>query len=44
MKSHIKLIQSNGGSHTEALLNVLRYTTKHLNDESTPKAIKAMLA
>lgn len=44
VKQHIKLIQQHGGARTEGLLNALRYTTKHLNDEATPKAIKAMLA
>ncbi|KAI3655021.1 hypothetical protein MP228_000401 [Amoeboaphelidium protococcarum] len=44
IKTHIKLIQQYGGARTEGLLNALRYTTKHLNDESTPKAIKQMLA
>jgi hypothetical protein len=43
MKSHIKLIQTSGGPHTEGLLNALRYTTKHLNDETTPKTVKVML-
>lgn len=43
VKTHVKLIQTNGGSHCDGLLNALRYTTKHLNDESTPKAVKAML-
>lgn len=43
LKSHIKLIQTNGGSHVDGLLNALRFTTKHLNDESTPKNVKAML-
>ncbi|XP_065184093.1 CYFIP-related Rac1 interactor B-like [Sycon ciliatum] len=28
----------------ESLLNALRYTTRHLNDESTPKPIKQLLA
>jgi thiaminase len=43
VKNHIKLIQTYGGDHTESLLNALRYTTKHLNDESTPKAVKQLL-
>ena len=25
-------------------MNILRYTTKHLNDENTPKAIKSLFA
>lgn len=38
-----KLIESDGGQITEPLMNCLRYTTKHLNDESTPKATKSLL-
>jgi len=33
-----------GESFTNGLMNALRYTTKHLNDEDTPKQVKAMLA
>lgn len=44
----LKMHQSAGGaegeSFTNGLMNALRYTTKHLNDEDTPKAIKALLA
>ena len=28
---------------TKSLINALRYTTKHFNDETTPKAIHKML-
>lgn len=28
---------------TDGLLNALRYTTKHLNDETTPKAVKQLI-
>jgi len=44
IKGYIKIIQNNGGTDTESLLNALRYTSKHLNDETTPKNIKAILA
>ena len=45
MKSSIKLIQAQGQSEqTDSLLNALRYTTKHMNDADTPKAIKQLLA
>lgn len=40
----VKLIQTNGGAISDSLLNTIRYTTLHLNDESTPKQIKAMLS
>ena len=29
---------------TDKHLNILRYTTKHLNDENTPKNIKNLFA
>ncbi|KAL2916509.1 hypothetical protein HK105_203942 [Polyrhizophydium stewartii] len=44
IKASIKVIQSSGGSGADALLNALRFSTQHLNDETTPKAIKQMLA
>ena len=28
---------------TDGLLNALRYTTKHLNDETTPRAVKQLI-
>ena len=28
---------------TDGLLNALRYTTKHLNDETTPKNVKQLI-
>lgn len=39
----VKLIQTNGGPISDSLLNTIRYTTLHLNDEATPKATKALL-
>eukprot|EP00842_Homolaphlyctis_polyrhiza_P002096 jgi/Hompol1/2888/HPOL_005872-RA len=44
IRSSVKLIQAHGGSNSDALLNALRYSTVHLNDESTPKNVKQVLA
>ncbi|RUS78795.1 hypothetical protein EGW08_013445 [Elysia chlorotica] len=44
MKSSIKLLKDQERSKVESLLNALRYTTKHLQDEGTSKALKAMLS
>ncbi|KAH9515368.1 Protein fam49b [Bulinus truncatus] len=44
LKSSIKLLKEQEKTKVESLLNALRYTTKHLNDETTSKAIKSMLA
>lgn len=50
IKATIKVLKfhqgegAEGESFTNGLMNALRYTTKHLNDEDTPKAIKALLA
>lgn len=43
MKGCIKLLKEQPPSRVEGLLNALRYTTKHLNDETTSKQIKNML-
>ncbi|XP_041924512.1 CYFIP-related Rac1 interactor B [Alosa sapidissima] len=43
MKGCIKVLRDQPPNSVEGLLNALRYTTKHLSDESTNKAIKAML-
>lgn len=41
----LKQHQSSGQeSFVNGLMNALRYTTKHLNDEDTPKNIKGLLA
>lgn len=42
MKATIKVLKDQPNS-VDGLLNALRYTTKHLNDESTPKNIRALL-
>ncbi|MED6251876.1 hypothetical protein ATANTOWER_004013 [Ataeniobius toweri] len=43
MKGCIKVLKEQPPSSVEGLLNALRYTTKHLNDETTSKQIKNML-
>ncbi|XP_045158827.1 CYFIP-related Rac1 interactor B-like [Mercenaria mercenaria] len=43
IKSSIKLLKEQKDMSSEGLLNALRYTTKHLHDESTPKSVKQLL-
>ncbi|KAF3698540.1 Protein FAM49B [Channa argus] len=43
MKGCIRVLKEQPPSSVEGLLNALRYTTKHLNDETTSKQIKHML-
>ncbi|XP_036405346.1 protein FAM49A isoform X1 [Megalops cyprinoides] len=43
MKGCIKVLKDQPADNVEGLLNALKFTTKHLNDETTPKAIRAML-
>ncbi|XP_008273934.1 protein FAM49B-like [Stegastes partitus] len=43
MKGCIRVLKEQPPSSVEGLLNTLRYTTKHLNDETTSKQIKNML-
>uniref|UniRef100_A0A3B3SNA8 Family with sequence similarity 49 member A n=2 Tax=Paramormyrops kingsleyae TaxID=1676925 RepID=A0A3B3SNA8_9TELE len=43
MKGCIKVLKDQPADNVEGLLNALKFTTKHLNEESTPKNIKAML-
>uniref|UniRef100_A0A4W3JEK6 Family with sequence similarity 49 member Bb n=1 Tax=Callorhinchus milii TaxID=7868 RepID=A0A4W3JEK6_CALMI len=43
MKGCIKVLKDQPPNSVEGLLNALRYTTKHLNDETTSKQIKTML-
>ncbi|XP_072015944.1 CYFIP-related Rac1 interactor B-like [Amphiura filiformis] len=40
VKGCVKVLKDQPPTKVETLLNALRYTTKHLNDESTPKNIK----
>lgn len=44
IKASVKLIQTNGSDSREAMINVLKFSTVHLNSESTPKNIKALLS
>ncbi|XP_013410692.1 protein FAM49B [Lingula anatina] len=44
VKSSIKVLKDQHPVNLEALLNALRYTTKHLNDDATPKGTKTLLA
>ncbi|XP_018026785.1 CYFIP-related Rac1 interactor B [Hyalella azteca] len=44
VKGCIKVLKEQPASSSENLLNALRYTTKHLNDDSTPKHIRTLLA
>uniref|UniRef100_A0A4W4EV95 CYRIA/CYRIB Rac1 binding domain-containing protein n=1 Tax=Electrophorus electricus TaxID=8005 RepID=A0A4W4EV95_ELEEL len=43
MKGCIKVLRDQPPNSVEGLLNALRYTTKHLHDDSTAKTIKTML-
>ncbi|TSN30244.1 Protein FAM49A [Bagarius yarrelli] len=43
MKGCIKVLKEQPADNVEGLLNALKFTTKHLNDESTPKNIRSML-
>ncbi|CAJ0833233.1 3312_t:CDS:2 [Entrophospora sp. SA101] len=40
----IKAIQTHGTSESSNLMSALRFNTKHLNDDSTPKNIKQLLS
>lgn len=44
VKGCIRLLQAQPAVKAEPLLNALRYTTKHLNEENTPKNIRNLLA
>ncbi|XP_045495468.1 CYFIP-related Rac1 interactor A [Colias croceus] len=44
VKGCVKFLQQQPPPKAEPLLNALRYTTKHLNSQSTPKNIRALLA
>jgi len=44
VKGCIRILKEQPATKSESLLNALRYTTRHLNDDSTPKQIKALLA
>lgn len=44
IRGTIKAIKMHQNPGQDTLLNALKFTTKHLNDEETPKAVKALLA
>ncbi|RIA95827.1 hypothetical protein C1645_688549 [Glomus cerebriforme] len=44
IKSSVKAIQIHGINEYSNLMSALRFNTKHLNDESTPKNIKQLLS
>jgi len=44
VKGCVRVLKEQPTDRSESLLNALRYTTRHLNDESTPKHIKTLLA
>uniref|UniRef100_A0A8B9C5Q0 CYRIA/CYRIB Rac1 binding domain-containing protein n=1 Tax=Anser brachyrhynchus TaxID=132585 RepID=A0A8B9C5Q0_9AVES len=43
MKGCIKVLKDQPSTSTEGLLNALRYTTRHLNDDTTSKQVRALL-
>ncbi|XP_068773743.1 CYFIP-related Rac1 interactor A-like isoform X1 [Struthio camelus] len=43
MKGCIKVLKDQPSNSTEGLLNALRYTTRHLNDDTTSKQVRALL-
>ncbi|XP_064078037.1 CYFIP-related Rac1 interactor B [Macrobrachium rosenbergii] len=44
VKGCVKVLKEQPASSSENLLNALRYTTMHLNDDNTPKQIKTLLS
>jgi len=47
IKSTVKALTAHNEAHqsfVESMMNALRYTTKHLNDDDTPKAVKTLLS
>lgn len=43
VKGCVRVLREQDKSQSEGLLNALRYTTLHLNEESTPKSTKSLL-
>lgn len=43
IKASIKVLKDQPQGTVDGLLNALRYSTKHLNDETTPKTIRSLL-
>lgn len=44
IKLSVKAIQAHGSDEYTNLMSALRFNTKHLNDDSTPKSIKQLLS
>lgn len=44
MRATIRVLKDQPQGTVDGLFNALRYTTKHLNDDSTPKNIRTLLA
>ncbi|RWS13084.1 protein FAM49B-like protein [Dinothrombium tinctorium] len=44
IKGSIKVLKEQPSNVVEGLINALRYTTKHLSDETTPKHVKSLLS
>lgn len=44
VKGCVRILRDQAPVKSEPLLNALRYTTKHLNEDATPKQIKNLLA
>ncbi|KJE89016.1 hypothetical protein CAOG_00576 [Capsaspora owczarzaki ATCC 30864] len=44
VRGSVKILKDQPTASVEGLLNALRFTTKHLGDEDTPKQTKALLA
>eukprot|EP00042_Codosiga_hollandica_P038858 m.319815 g.319815 ORF g.319815 m.319815 type:complete len:324 (+) comp55496_c0_seq1:131-1102(+) len=42
IRGSVRAIRMHGNPQQEDLINALRYTTKHLNDDDTPKALKSI--
>ncbi|KAJ7373922.1 Protein fam49b [Desmophyllum pertusum] len=43
IRASIKVLKDQPPGSVDGLLNALRYSTKHLNDETTPKNVKSLL-
>jgi len=43
IRACVRALRSHQKDEVDGLLNALRYTTKHLNDDETPKATKDLL-
>lgn len=44
VKNVVKLIEEKGGNRKENLMNALKFNTKHLNDDVTPKLVKVLFS